>query len=51
MLYSQPETETSVMLVVVLLSKVGAAGAVCAAFATVAELVEVTVPVVLAAVT
>ena len=47
--YSAPLTVVSVMLVVVLLAIVGAAGAVCAAFATAAVADEVTEPVQLVA--
>ena len=51
MLYSQPETVFSVMLVAVLDNNVGVAGVVWVAFVTVAELAEATSPVQLAAVT
>jgi hypothetical protein len=51
MLYSQPETVFSVMLVEVWLAIVGAAGAVCVALVTVAVAAEVTLPVQFAAVT
>ena len=49
--YSAPLTVLSVMLVCVLLAIVGAAGVVCAAFATAAVADDVTLPVKLLAVT
>ena len=49
--YSAPLTSVNVMLVVVLLFIVGAAGVVCAAFATAAVADDVTLPVQLLAVT
>ena len=51
MLYSQPETVLSVMFVAVEDANVGAAGAVCGAFVTVAVLGEVTLPLQFAAAT
>ena len=51
LLYSQPVIVLSVILVVVLEDKVGASGAVCVAFVTVAVEFEVTDPSQLAAVT
>ena len=49
--YSAPLTSVSVMLVVVLLAIVGAAGVFCAAFATAAVADDVTLPVKLVAAT
>jgi len=51
MLYSQPFTVVRVIVVAVLSANVGATGAVCCAFVTVADELDVTLPVQFAAVT